>query len=224
MRRKLLLIEPATEDQRWITTKLGERFRYMQVTTVPSIQQAHDELLRESYDFIITDLMAEPERPADVVYKLVELVPTVPIIVVTEMPIVGEYLLDVISIGVKHILYKADLRQDISKLVSALIETVYDLSRRDAIRDAFGERMQAVTHKIHSIDGHITRIENAIESVANSMVTLMETIEKRGGLEDRVKELENNKATAVKVGLWAAGVMGSIIVGILGVIAAYLKK
>lgn len=224
MRRKLLLIEPSVEDQKWLTTNLAERFKYLSVTCVQTQAEAHQEMMNQAFDFVVTDLLAGAEnRPSAIVHDLVEIAPMTPVLVLTEMTVMGEYMLDVISIGVRHILYKEDVRKDIAKLVAAIIETVHDLARRDTLRDTFGERMHAISHKVHDVDTRIGQMEKSLEGLVQSINAMVQVIEKRGGLEDRVKELEGNKDAAIKVGLWVAGIAGAVISAIAAAVFRHLK-
>lgn len=224
VRRKLLLIEPKVDDQRWLVEQLADRFKYLHVTCVTTQAEAHQEMMTQAFDFVVTDLLASPEnKPSAIVHDLIEIAPMTPVLVLTEMTVMGEYMLDVISIGVRHILYKEDVKKDIAKLVAAIIETVHDLARRDTLRDTFGERMHAISHKVHDVDSRIGQMEKSLEGIVQSINAMVQVIEKRGGLEDRVKELEGNKAAAIKVGLWVAGVLGAGLTAIIAAIFRSLK-
>jgi ActR/RegA family two-component response regulator len=224
MRRKLLLIEPNLEDQKWLTSNLAERFKYLSVTCVQTQVEAHQEMMNQAFDFVVTDLLSgEDSRHSAIVHDLIEIAPMTPVLVLTEMRVMGEYMLDVISVGVRHILYKEDVRQDIAKLVAAIIETVHDLARRDTLRDTFGERMHAISHKVHDVDKRIVQMEKSLEGIVQSINAMVQVIEKRGGLEDRVKEIEDNKAAAIKIGLWAAGVIGALLSAGVAAVFRHLK-
>lgn len=225
VRRKLLLIEPSLDDQRWLVENLGDRFKYLSVTCVQTQAAAHQEMMNQAFDFVVTDLLASGDdaRPSAIVHDLIEIAPMTPVLVLTGMSVMGEYMLDVISVGVRHILYKEDVKKDISKLAAAIIETVHDLARRDTLRDTFGERMHAISHKVHDVDGRIGQMEKSLEGIVQSINAMVQVIEKRGGLEDRVKELEANKAAAIKVGLWVAGVAGAVISAVVAAVFRHLK-
>lgn len=212
MRRKLLLIEPNGEDQKWIVESLTARFKYLSVTCARTQTEAHQEMMNQAFDFVVTDLIETGDAQlASVVHDLTEVAPMMPVLVLTDRTTVGECMMDVIAVGVRHILYKDEVRKDSSKLVAAIIETVHDLARRDTLRDTFGERMHAISHKVHDVDGRIGQMEKSLEGLVQSINAMVQVIDKRGGLEDRVQELEVSKAAAVKVGLWVAGVIGAVL-------------
>jgi DNA-binding NarL/FixJ family response regulator len=223
-RRRILLVEPCNDDSQWLLESLTTRFKYFHVTRVHTAAEAHQELINQGYDVIVTDLFGDNERPFGVVHDLVEITPTTPIVVLAATEKLSEHMLDVTAAGIKHILYKEDVRKDISKLVAAVVEIVHELGRRDTMRDAVSERMHAVSRKVNDVDGRMRAMERTLEGIVQSINAMVQVIEKRGGLEDRVKELENTKTNAIKFGVWAAGALGALASAVIAGVVAYLKR
>mgnify|MGYP003475325945 CR=1 FL=1 len=223
-RRMLLLVDQDPADAQWVIDNITARFRNFSVVPVRSVADAHNELITRVYDLVVTDLLGDEDKPFNTVHDLVAISPTMPIIVLTATALAEEHMLDIVAAGVKHILYKEDVRKDVTRLVSAVIEVIQEVSRSDAIRDSHNERMYAIAKKVHDVDNRARTIEGAINGLVQSVNALVQVVEKRGGLEDRIKDLEDTRQKAVKIGLWAAGVGGSLVAAIVTGIFNLMKK
>ena len=129
-----------------------------------------------------------------------------------------ESVTDVLTVGVRHILFKEDLQRDYSRLTSAIIDTIRELTTREANRDVLSERVQALSQKVWDVDGRMQNTESLLGKLTISIDTLALVIDKRGGLEDRVKELEKAHLIAIKVILTLGGVLGTGLLGATGVL------
>ncbi len=84
--------------------------------------------------------------------------------------------------------------------------------------------MQAMSQKLWDVDAKMQTMGNLLHALTASITKLTETIDKRGGLEDRVAELEKNRATAIKVGIGVVSAMGTILAGVLAATFRWLVK
>lgn len=222
-RRRVLLVDSMRDDQDWLAASLTARFKYLVVKTVATREEAHQELLDNQYDVIVTDMLITPDPPGQFVCELLEIAMNTPIIVLTSTASVGDYMLDVISLGVRHILYKEDVRQDIGKLQAVIVDVIHDAARRDAMRDTLSERVTAIARKVGTVDGRIFKIETSIGAIADSIKAMALVVEKRGGLEDRIHDLEQFKGHLTRVGVWVATGLGAAVTAIVGGIFTLLK-
>ncbi len=225
MKRRLLLVEGSPADQQWVIDQLKSRFRSLAVTCAPNLDEAHRAIIDYGCDIIVADLkLPDGESPAAIIHALMAFAPGVPIIALTELSRDDDSLLDVITIGVRFILYKEDLQKDYSKLVTAIVDTVRELVTRDASRDNFSERVQALSQKVWDVDNRQNSTDTLLFGLTNSITKLTEVIDKRGGLEDRVKELEKAHTLAIRVLIGAAGAIGTIIAaGVAALINLYKR-
>jgi CheY-like chemotaxis protein len=213
--RRILLVEPNDTDSQWILEHLTVRFKYFNVTRVATLVAAQQALLNQSYDIIVTDLFGDDDQPVTAVHTLVEITAATPIVVLAATEKLREHMLDVSASGIRYILYKEDVRSDVAKLVAVVIDIVHELGRRDTLRDDVSERMHAVSRKVTDVDGRMRAMEKTLEDIVQSINAMVLVIERRGGLEDRVKELETTKLSAIKIGTWAAGVFGALASAII---------
>ncbi len=236
MKRRLLLVEGNQADQQWVTDQLKSRFRSLTLTCVQSLDDAHRAIIDYGCDILVTSLkLSDGESPAAIIHALRAFAPGVPIIALTDLVREDESILDVITIGVSHVLYKEDLQKDYSKLTSVIVDTVRSLVTSDTNRDNVNERVTAMAQKVWDIDmrtsqavGDMKQRQNNTDVVLAALTTsigeLTKVIDKRGGLEDRVKELEVSRAFAIKVLIGAAGAIGTILAAVGTAIVGLYKK
>ena len=226
MKRRLLLIEGDKVEQGWMTEQLRDRFRSIHMTCVASLDDANRVIIDHGCDLIITSLtLQDGESPIAIIHALQAYAQGVPIIALTNTKRDDESLLDVAALGVRHILFKEDLQKDYSRIVSVIIETIKELATREVRHESFTEQVQALSHKVWDIDGRAKAIEMLLGTLTLSVDKFAQTIEKRGGLEDRLKELEDNKSLAVRIVIALAGLIATCGgAGITAIVTYYLKK
>lgn len=225
MKRRLLIVESDSATQAWLTDQLKDRFRSITSTVVSTLDAANHAIIDYGCDLIIADMqLAGTDSPAAVLHSLMAFAPGIPIIAITDLQSEDESLLDVLTVGVRHILFKDDLKTDCSKLVTAVVDTVRELANRDISRDSFGERMQALSQKVWDVDNRMRSTEALLVKLTASIDKLADTIDKRGGLEDRVKELEKAHTLAVRVCIGVVGMIGTVLAAVVTAVISYLQK
>lgn len=212
MKRRLLLVGADKADRTLVVEQLKTRFRAIDVVVAETLNLAHRALVDHECHIIITSLsLPDAESPASVIHSLAASATSIPIIVLTRLAHNDDSLLDVLTIGVRHILYAEDLKSDQAKLVTTIIETLRETTIRDAHAANFSVRMQALSQKVWDVDKRMESTEESLGTLTTSINNLAGIIEKRGGLEDRVVKLENTHSTAIKFGISFAGICGTAL-------------
>ncbi len=216
MKRRILLVGADKADRTLVIEQLKTRFRALDVVVAETLNAAHRALVDHECHIIITTLnLPDSESPASVIHALAASASNIPIIVLTRLAQNDDALLDVLTIGVRHILYAEDLKTDHGKLVTTIIDTLRDTTIREAHAVNFNVRMQALSQKVWDVDKRMESTEESLGTLTDSINNLAGIIEKRGGLEDRVVKLEKTHATAIKFGISFAGICGTALAALV---------
>lgn len=216
MKRRILLISSDKAERTLVTTQLQSRFRSLDVFTAETLNKAHQTFIEHGCDIILSSLhLPDGESPPNVAHSLMAMAHAVPVIVLTKLTHTDDDVLDVLTIGVRHVLFCEDLKSEPVTLINAVIEGLREVNTREAQFAGFGERLQMLSQKVYDVDNRMATTEGLLSKLTTSINTLVTSIDKRGGLEDRVVKLENTHATAIKFGLSFVGICGTVIAGLI---------
>lgn len=226
MKRRLLLVEGNKDDQLWMTEQLTTRFKSLLVTCVHNLDAANQAIVNHGCDIVLTDLsLPDGESPTAIIHVLKAYAPGTPIIALANMSRDDSSILDVTTLGIRDIIFKEDLRRDYAQLVTVIVKTIQDLASRDKLRDNFNDQVQALSHKVWDVDGRIRAMETILGTLTLSIDKMTQAMDKRGGLEDRIKELEKAHALGVRIVIGTVGLMATAMgTGITAVVTWFLKK
>ena len=220
MRRKLLLLEGA-EDHDWLREHLHSRIRFMTVASVKTLDHAQSAIANDGGDIILTDShIDDGASTANLVHVLSAYAPGVPILVMTNLAQDDDNLVDVIALGVRHVLYKEELKDNPAKLIGALVDTLRDVTARESAVNTQQRQLQAIREKVWEVSHRVGSMEDSVAAVTSSMDTLTDSLTQRGGLEDRMKQMEERWVLCTRIAIGIGGALGPILAAVF----AWLSK
>lgn len=222
MKRRLLFIDGNNTD--WLMEFLKERFRSLTVHVVHDLESARRACVDYGCDIILTNLsITDGDSPTAIVHTLQSYAPGVPLIGILAHVNDDDHMA-VLGLGVRHVLFLADVQHDKDIFTKALITTLQEIASRDTHRDVFNDQFKALSGKVWDVDGRTKAMETILGTLTLSIDKMTQAIDKRGGLEDRVKALEHTNTLAVKVLIGIGGCVGTLLTVAGTVFVAWLKK
>lgn len=216
MKRRLLLIESDPANQNAMMTMLKDRFKSLQLICAKNLDEANRSIIDHGCDLILTNLsLADGESPGAIIHALQSYAQGVPIIALTSMDRDDAAITDVTVIGVRDVLFHEDVLKNPSALVIVLMSALREMGNRETRQDHFTGQVQSLSQKVWDVDGRIRAMETILGTLTLSIDKMTQAIDKRGGLEDRLKELEKAHAFGVKIVITVVSLAGTIITGVV---------
>lgn len=228
MKRRLLLVESDAAEQAWLTQCLTQRFRSIDVVSADSLSAARQVIVEIGCDIIIAGgVVPDSPNPVDTIISLQSYAAGVPVIVVIDAA-KAEGTADVLIMGIKHVLFREDLREDPSRLVSAIVATIHDMTHSSQSQDKLQERFRMLAERLWKLEVAFEQKDEAVDKTLQTIQTsLIETHERligKNGLDARVADMEKVHKYVGRGLVSIAGAIGTSILGWIGWLVARLLK
>lgn len=209
MKRRLLLVDGVQTDCEWIAEQVRSRFKSMGIISVCSLNDAHKAIVETGCDIIVAGTgVIDSNSIVTTIHTLQAYALGVPVIVLTDVDHNQDHeaVMDVVATGVRHILYKSEVRQDFGRFIGPLVDTIRHLHTRETSDERCQEQVRSLSRKVWSMDDRVqlleTNVSGQLATVASRLETLTAAVDKRGGLEDRVTNIEKQHGLIKRVA-WA---------------------
>lgn len=228
MKRRLLLVEGDTAEQAWLSQCLLHRFRSIDVVTADSLNAAKRVIVEVGCDIIIAGgTVPDSPSPLDTVDSLQKYATGVPIIVVIGAEQARDSA-DVLIVGLKHILFREDLRQDSGRLTAAIVDTIHDLIHNARSQDQLQERFRMLADRLWRLELVTEKKDEANDKVLAAMQTSLDEIHAQlvgdSGLHTRVTSMEKVHKYVGRGLVSVAGAVGTSVLGWVGWLVTRLLK